>query len=477
MCPTKCIMKKSLSVLVLLLAFVSYSQTILSSSELELKKPWDDQQLISTKDLKGNYFFVFAADKEKVIAQKYNAAFFLRDSLEIKRPEKKYSFMAGSSLDANSNPTVYWVSEDFTKILAVRYDFDSHASESKVFVFPLENETLLNSFSENGIFHILTLADDDAKLILYTFKGGNPEQHILDFTSFTFENIQGKNIKLNDLLEVWPVEKMEPMAQNTLLQAAAKTKLYVTPAKFIFTFDHNSKYTQIFEVSIDNYAITELKQEQPGLQKAGTANSFYSNGNLYQLKLNEEELALSSLKLHSDNLPIIHRVSETEEITIKNSPLLVQTANEDPFPLKNTRKFLRRIAGSDVGISVYAAPGGVLLTVGGVRNYRSTGNIILGASLGLSLIASGTPVDHLDGWVGSGSRQSVFFEGLFNEKFEHLDKEQKPLATDFISQFLNENEEVGLYTLTPYKLQYVLSYYLPKTKQIILRKFRDGRPF
>jgi hypothetical protein len=470
-------MKKICLLLILLVSCIcpSLSQTVLSAHKLELKKPWDSQQLLSATDPGSKQFFVFAADKEKVTVQKYNSAFFYRDSITMTRPERNYSFMAGYSFDQNANPTLYWASENFTKILSTSYNFNDHTTVPKAFAFSFDKETLLNSFTENGVFYILTLVDAEPKLILYAFKGDAPEQHILDFSSFTFENDRGEKIKLPELLEVWPFEKMESISQNTLRSVVAKSKLYMNSSKLVLTFDHNSKYTQLFDIDITSNEIREFKILQPKVRNIAGSNSFYSDGTIYQLRLNEEEMALSAVKVDDNDKSVLYKIGVNDTIDFKNSPLLLQIADQNPVELKTTRKFLHRLAGSNLGVSAYQAPGGLLLTVGGVRNYRSAGNIILGATLGLGMMAEGGSVDTIENVIGPGSVQSVFFESLFDEDFQHLDIEQQPLGTDFLSQFLADNDHISLYNLNGFAGHSVLAYYDPKLKQVILRKFSDGR--
>ena len=47
-----------------------------------------------------------------------------------------------------------------------------------------------------------------------------------------------------------------------------------------------------------------------------------------------------------------------------------------------------------------------------------------------------------------------------------------PLAVDFISQFINEND-VTLQSVFPFENYYILSYYDSKKKEYVMRKFED----
>ena len=112
-----------------------------------------------------------------------------------------------------------------------------------------------------------------------------------------------------------------------------------------------------------------------------------------------------------------------------------------------------------------------MVTVGGVRNVNSTGDIILGITAGIAVVATGNG-DDLGMFIGDGNLQTTLFEGFFNDNFQHQNTTQNQLAADLISQFLNENK-VSLANAFSFDNYFILSYYDSKNKEIVLRKFED----
>ncbi|RZJ68467.1 MAG: hypothetical protein EOO50_01355 [Flavobacterium sp.] len=470
---------KKILLFVFLLAIASptHSQTLLSSRKLELKKPFDRQQLISFGDESDRNFYVVASDKEKTTAVKYNSALFVRDSISTKRPEG-FSNVSGYSVGPEGSPYVYWASDDFSKIAATGFDFGQHIGIEKQYAISYDKETFLNAFSYNGYFYILTVFDDEQKLKIYSFTNGIPGIHVMDFSSFSFKSESGKAYKLAEFLTRFPPEKMDSSATNPLFLTAAKSKLYADKDALWLTLDHMENATQVFRISLSDYSVTEFNVPQPEVKKSTSSNSFYKNGMLYQLRASENELTLSSKALgaNADNAAIVYRFAEQDTVVEKNSPFLFQHANQKPSTVKTFKKFLNRVSGCDLAISVYQVNGELLVTSGGVRRRHDTGTIILGATLGMGIAVGGGSVGVYDDVFGDAPFQQFFFESLFDKNFKHLPKEQLPLAVDFLSEFLAKNQNVALYYLSPFSDYFVLSYYDSKLREIKLRKFADGFP-
>lgn len=161
-------MKKILFALFVLTTFTaSFGQTILNSHSINLRGSRNNHQILNAVNLQKEVFS-FASDKEKLTVLKYNEALFFKDSLSLNRPDKEYEFIAGYSFENNGNPRVYWASKDFKKVKSIMFDFDSNTSKIDDFQFAFTDESILNIFSENNFFYILTLpkAKDSLKFML-----------------------------------------------------------------------------------------------------------------------------------------------------------------------------------------------------------------------------------------------------------------------------------------------------------------------
>jgi len=468
-------MKKLLfTVFVLHLSMAIFGQTLISSHPLQLRNSRNNHQLLNAVNSK-NQVFAFATDKEKLTALKYNQALFFSDSITTNRPDRDYELMVGYSFEDSGNPCLYWASRDFKKMHSISFDFENRTNKTENFQFTFPDESILNTFSENNSFYILTLPKKQDKLKIYVLRNGEMDEKSLDFSTYKFTDENGKVKTFNELINENGLEMIDTKALNPLFKTVGKSKMYVDGSKAVLTFDSNTQ-TQLLQIDLNTFAISQQIIPQSVLvNQVGKSNSYFHQDKLYQLKTNEEELAITAVDLKSGQLIKKYYADTNDTISFRNSPLLSQTGNQSGRALKNTKKFLQRLKLSDVGISVYKTPTDIMLTVGGVRNVASTGNVILGITAGAAMVATGSGSD-FGLLFDDGNLQSTYFEALFDDKFEHQNVAQQGLAVDFLSQFLNEND-VTLQSFFAFKDYYILSYYDSKKKEYVMRKFEDVSEF
>jgi len=463
-------MKKiAATLLIFHLSMAVFSQALISSHPLQLRNPKHSQQLLNGVNSK-NQVFAFASDKDKVTVLKYNHVLFFSDSLSINRPDKAYDFMAGYSFEDNGNPYLYWASEDFKNIQSIYFDFENKINQISTFHPAFKDESVLTTFSENNAFYILALPKKENKLKLYVFKKGIMEEKVLDFSSYAFTTQYGKTQNFNELLNNG-LAVLDTKFLNPLFESAGTSKMYLEGNQMILTFDSNTQ-TQLFKIDLAAFSISQqIIPQQVLVKPAGSSNSYFLQNKLYQVKANAAEIAVASIDLVSGETLKKYYADTRDTISFRNSPLLSQTGSQSGKKIKNSKKFLERLADSDLAITAYKTPDYVMLTVGGVRTVNSTGGIIIGISAGAAMMATGTGGDISSLFEGQ-SLQSTYFESLFDEKFEHQAVAQKGLAVDFISQFLSENE-FELHSVFSHKDYFIVNYYDPKKKELLMRKFED----
>jgi len=453
---------------------LSFGQTLLTSIDLDLKKASSNHRALHAVNANNNEVFVFASDKEKLTAIKYNSFIFFKDSLSINRPDKDFEQMAGYSFNEEGTPEIYWIENSFKKIKSISFDLKTRKASENLFEIPFEKEEILSSFSENNSFYIMSVSKTEDELKLYVFQNGKMKEKFLDFSGYKIVDIKNNPQKLWSVFDENPLEKIETDELNSLVYATSKAKFYVLDDKIILTFDHNVSETQIFEINLENYKLEEKKIAQEILKSgAGKSNSYLSNGKLYQLKVNKNELLLAVKNYNSGELINTFITSKDENIAHKNSPLFSQTGTQRPREFKNTKKFLERLEEANIGISVYEAPYNSFITIGGIRDVASTGGILLGIASGVGSIASGGSAIFMDDYMYEGSLQANYFETHLDPKSNYLKKEQELLAVDYIGQFLDQNKNISLASSFKFKNHHILGYYDSETKKYVLRKFQD----
>lgn len=450
------------------------AQVQVSTKHLELKKSARFNEILAAKEAENRALVVFAADKKTLTAQRYNAAFFYKDSIITSRPNREYDYMAGYSYSNSTQAQVYWANADFTKIQAVNFNFEAATVTTATLQLPLREETVLTTFSHNNTFYLVALPGEGDKLKLYRFNDGSYKATTLDFSKFKFRDVENDSISFSELVRGYGLQKIEPDGFTALPTAAGPVKLYAEGNKMVLTLDHNPVYTQLFTID-SAYTVRERLMPQIRLKKAfgSTSNSFYFKDKLYQLKLNDEELALYATDITTGKIEQSHRATANDSIAFKNSSLLSQTGNRRAVEFKNTEKFLQKAALGVAALSVYQTPDDLLVAVGAVRNVVSAQNAVLSVALTGVVIAGGGGGDVIN-LFDADNLQSVYFEGLFDEDFNHKPFLQGRLAIDKVGQFIEANRRsVSLETLIPVNGYYLLGFYDAKRQHYVLLKFED----
>lgn len=459
-------MKKLLFIsLILMQQLTLWSQTLLATAPLELKKAKDYRQILNAENTKTHELFGFATDKEALSILRFNSALFLTNRYSFARPAD-YKTVAGYSFHADGNPTLYWSTPDYKTIKAIQYDLASQTEVAQVYEQQFFNQTVLMQFQANDSFYLLARKHFEQKLVLYTFKDGKKDEKAIDFGSFKFKNSKSQEITFTQILDVCPIEKIETTQFNPLFKGSQRTKLYALKNKLLLSFDHNDNETQAFEIDLSNFQIQEKIYPKIDLGNiVYLSNSYYHEGKIYQLKVNAEKLYFD-IKDYESAAPIKSlEANLNENIPFKTSPLLLQLEGQRPKEISSTRKFLQQLSYLDVGLTVYKTPKAILITIGGTGNIQFTD---------VASIYSGA-----DPNIGQMMYQYIpttaYFESVFDKKLENNKPEkQDPLAVDFISGFIQEHKEASLFSVIRYSNYYIMAYYDSDTKEFKLRKFTDG---
>src|SRR5690606_30636685 len=120
-------------------------------------------------------------------------------------------------------------------------------------------------------------------------------------------------------------ELIDSKAYVPLVTGASKSKLFIDQNNLILTLDHKLAETQLINISLENFLFTEKLVPQQQLPSgAGESTSFYHSGKLFQLKFNQEELALSVFDFATQQTIKHFAAGKSDDIKFRNSPLLMQ---------------------------------------------------------------------------------------------------------------------------------------------------------
>ncbi|AWK03486.1 hypothetical protein HYN56_04315 [Flavobacterium crocinum] len=463
-------MKQIFLFLVLMYSTVSLSQTVLTSYPVDLKTLKEECQTLNAENVITHDIFAFIASRDSLTILKYNSALFLNDKFITTRQYVENRSLMGYSFSEDGNPTLYWFSPQENSIIVIKYYFETKTTRALKFSLPGEEQSILTQYQKDNNFYLVMKYKTKQALTVYVFKNGVADEKFLDFSSFTFRDRKTQQKTFNQILNENPIEKMEPGEYNPLYKVTAKTKLYILPNRLILSFDQGIRKTQLFDINLENSEIKEKTFLKPlGQKNAKTSNSFYHENKLYQLNVNSNELLFDIKDYNSGESLKSFTVTKNDTIRFNNSPLLTQIDNRRPKEIKNTGRFLKELAATDAGISVFKNKKNLFITLGGSGNSSKT----------ISMNGFNMFDDYFGDFPSTNyynveSDYSVFFESVWTKKLELTTETHEPLASDKIFYFIDTHKEIFIPNILKLSNYSILGYYDTLAKQYVLRKFTDG---
>nr|WP_199000681.1 hypothetical protein [Flavobacterium sp. ASV13] len=472
-----------------LTTYCAFSQEVISSTAFDLKKNRDIFQTVNNEK---KTVTIFISDKEKVKAINLNEKMQILDSISSKRPETKtYSNMIGYNLKNNST-RLFWSSNDSQKILTEIYNFDDRKTTTKEYSLSLKNEKVLQKFSEDENFYLLTVVKSTNNLKLHQFDNeGNYTEHVISLEGFHFYKKDYSKTNLYGILEYSFLPFEGPFAlQNinvdnptSLTDAASKRKSYFSKNQLIITNDINTAFTQLIIIDLKKFTATEKIIKSPviptvsssGFSVSISSNSFLIDNKLYQIKSSSDLLYFTIKDLDGNSIKEYTADSNTP-IDFKNSEIYQEGGDffGGKRTLESSSQFIRKINNLNSGLACYHIGENTLITFGGVSAARQSGGQSVMNQFGLigGIVGAVAFNPAMESFNSYSNRKVVKIEGLFDKNGNHIKGDLQPLAFDKIRTFFDDNTDVSSQTL--FKMDfYYLGYYDNKTKEYIIRRFAD----
>ncbi|MDR7211239.1 hypothetical protein [Flavobacterium piscis] len=474
-------LKKILLASLFLNSLISFSQEIVSSTAIELKK---DVQIFQVVNDSAKQTTMFIADENRIKTIRLDDKMKFIDSLSSQRPEKSYSKMIGNITSGNIT-TLFWTTSNQKKILSQSFNSKNKKISDKAFDLEFKNEVYLQEFSAPNKFVILTLLKKSNIFKLYIIDNqGNLKIKDLDLSGIRFYH----RTNLYDTFEedFMPFErsfslvKIDSEYPNSLLKTAAKRKCYLIDNQIVITIDSNQNYTQIIHIDLENYNVSSKNVLQTPFKNFGTSNltynSFFMNGNLYQIKSSSDKFYLT-IKDSNGNLVKEYVANGNNPIEFKNSAISQQGGNfaGGERTLETSSQFIRKLNGQNSGISCYQTGENIILTTGSVSSENSGGTQAVLNQFGLigAIISVAVYSPFMESFNSYSGRKAVTIFSLFDKDGNHVKGDLQPLAYDKISTFLQENKKTNVQNLFKVDGLYYLGYYDKEAKQFTIRKFAD----
>ncbi len=492
-------MKKTILLLISIFSNFSFSQEL--AGELNLKLH-DKRNIFQIVDELKKQVALFISDENGVSSYKFNNEFKVIDSLKSKRPDDKFKSMIGYA-SKDDKYRVFWSSNKNKEINSQCFDFESKKVTNEVFKFDFSKEQIIQQITINNNFYIISLVKDTSILKMYIFDNdGKTDTKTIDASSYTLIDSYGENVSLFDAFkeEFLPFEdrfSLKHVSSETptsLTFAAYKRKIYTTPSEIVFAFDTNTKFTQLFKINLTDFSISRkminqstedfpkeqevYDREQFESKPDVNSNSFIVKNKIFQIKLCPY-LVKISVKDLDGNVIKEFSAKPDQPIEFKNSEIIQESGDiKSRRVLETSNQFIRKLYNSNPGITFFEKNGNYYATVGSASQVMqdASGAVIGGALFGMAgiLIAAAlTANQNVENYNSYKNRKIVYINSMFDNDFNHLNGDLKPLAFDQLREFATENKKNSDLTIFKFNSYLYLGAYNKKNKTYSFNRFAE----
>lgn len=445
-------MKKFLCLLLFVQSLFLFSQQLEKVLPLNFKNTNDLFQVVE-EDKK--QVLLFFRDKNRVLTVKFNDKFEVLDSISSTRPPKNYDDIVGYSISDNRYYS-YWSTSNNKEITTQCFDFTSKKVSLKTFNIDFEKEKPVKTITVNSIFYLITVVKSSSILNFYVFDDGNLTKKTVDLSEHRFLSFDTKTCTLWSLLNsgtgfegALSVQNISNDTPPSLTFSANKRKVYANGNELFFTFDNNKNFTQTITINLNDFSASTKGYNQPFLQSVNyvedESNSFYVNGKLIQMKLNENRLAISVKDIAGNELKT-YEILKDKEVTFKNSDIIQENGSINRTRiLDKSNQLLRKIYYEYPSMSCYYFNDIVYLTIGSVSLEKNGNGAMYGAMFGLAGVLIATAITSNYSLANLNSyknRKVVYINCLFDKDFNHIDGEVNKLAFDKLRALSEDKDDL-----------------------------------
>ena len=189
---------------------------------------------------------------------------------------------------------------------------------------------------------------------------------------------------------------------NSLETCAYLRKIYFNKNKVVITINGKKKLdTYIIHLDLETFTGSVDKVSNPSINSTSRFryNTFYLNGILYQLLVDQQKLCLSAYNCETKSNVKQYLVTRGTEIDFKNSDIIQKGGGAfvpiDDRKLKSSKQLIRKMLSSNIGVSAYALRDDkIVLTFGAYKNnstpnYPMMGMPVVGG-FGMPYVTMGT---------------------------------------------------------------------------------------
>ena len=421
-------------------------------------------------------FAIFIADAKNVYAYKLDKNFSVQAKLSSPERRRKYRLLLGSSVSSTNDYVVYLSDNNRLKFLRLQFSFDTQEITEKEFRFDDPKERLLQTVSVKNKFYAFTFHSLKQQVFLYTFDDkGDSKRDELDFSSFTFLGMRGKEISFRRIVTPeminTPVSKFFENDPQSIESVTELRKLYVRDDKVFFTFDQNKQYTQVASIDLNSQELDVKKFEKPlsdASFKEKKTNSYLNGDYVFVASGTKKSYVLRIFNYTTQELVKEYSIEKDESINFKNTPIMQLGGTYKEYrELEKTKQFLRKINQNKMGLAVFKRADGYQISLGGSQP--------TGAGVPVPVFSFGNFVYFFNtsalAYSTYYASKSTKIDCLFDNSFNHVEGEIQKNAFDKMAKY--QSPVINAQVIFKYDDFYLKGLYDKKTTTYRLRKFTN----
>lgn len=468
--------KKTILLFTFGITIISNAQQTLLSFKNDLKTSSSFiKDVIPVVNTENDEIAFFVADAKNVYGYKIDANFKIVSKIISEEKRRKFKTLIGSSASKNGSYRVFLTNKNQDDFASVNFSFKDGKTSFKEFSIA-QNEKFIQTVTSNNQFYLIAGARTSNQLFIYSFdEQGNFSKNRIDISGLRFINKDNRHINLlNLLVKSENLNKFDENTPNSIQLTSEQRKMYVRDHTILITFDHHKTYTQILEIDLNSLTADSFQFKKPKLgEKSKRTNSYLNGNNLFTLATTKNEFTVEILDFETGDLLKKYGAKENEEIDFKNTGIIqkggMYNGNRD---LEKTKRFLRRIAKGDTGLSVRKVNNNYHLTIGGYIVQKSPGMMMPFGGIPIGSIGAVTVFFNPAqlAFNSFSNSKTTTIESLLDENFEHVKGEIQDNAFDKMLDYKSDNKGE---TVFKYKDFYIKTRYSKISKSFNFKKFTD----
>jgi hypothetical protein len=433
---------------------------------------------------------LFLHDKVSIRAVKFDDQINLVDTLDAKKPARKYSVLLGHSSETDKKYSLYFSSKSHDDLVACQFDFENHKfTQTEINLpfntdEPFNKESFAGTISHKGKFYLLAVQKNTSILHIYVFSdGANYSQYTFDFKDEHF--ISPPHYTMHFAINENPFETVDNNIPNAIEVTSKKNKLYCYDNTMALTFDNFYSVTKLVMIDLINMQPTfrSIKKNSPdcGNTENVSTNSYIYKKNLYLFFVCPMGMNLTMKNLESKEILNSFQVTKDQDISFKNTRitqkgldyLFTENVERD---LSKTQQFLRKVSAADAGVCAFQTSKGIEVTMGSFEKVQTAR---AGVGTGTGIVPGITGASQVyptyAGYSSYITTKSVYFETLLDSTtFQHLKGNIDNNAFDKIDDFKKElKNDIEGETIFERDGALILCFYSKKAHSLIMKSFAD----